>query len=126
MLYAVSWKTIKKQKYTTSLPPNPEKVPLLINKQKQGLRVPQVLRKYIPGQPEFIPYVKELAKNSTSAKTKAGVKLGSTGGKHGTKNEATGTVVAGAGAGAAAAAGTAKAKVEEAVNGVAEKLQALK
>lgn len=33
-----------------------------------GLVVPEVLRKYIPGEPEFIPYVKELPKNSTSTK----------------------------------------------------------
>lgn len=32
----------------------------------QGLRVPEVLRKYIPGEPEFIPYTKELPKDSTS------------------------------------------------------------
>jgi seryl-tRNA synthetase len=29
-----------------------------------------VLRKYIPGQPEFLPYVKELPKDSTSLKAK--------------------------------------------------------
>ncbi|ESX01274.1 hypothetical protein KL918_002916 [Ogataea parapolymorpha] len=33
-----------------------------------GLVVPKVLRKYIPGEPEFIPFVNELPKNSTSAK----------------------------------------------------------
>jgi len=32
--------------------------------------VPQVLRKYLPGQPEFLPYVKELPKDSTSLKAK--------------------------------------------------------
>jgi seryl-tRNA synthetase len=32
--------------------------------------VPEVLRKYIPGQPEFLPYVKELPKDSTSLKAK--------------------------------------------------------
>jgi len=31
-----------------------------------GVVVPEVLRKYIPGQPEFLPYVKELPKDSTS------------------------------------------------------------
>ena len=29
-----------------------------------------MLRKYIPGNPEFIPYVKELSKDSTSQKAK--------------------------------------------------------
>src|ERR1700750_1038568 len=34
---------------------------VLENYQKEdGIEVPQVLRKYIPGQPEFLPYVKEL------------------------------------------------------------------
>lgn len=37
---------------------------------EQGLEVPEVLRKYIPGQPEFLPYVKELPKDTTSAKAK--------------------------------------------------------
>lgn len=35
-----------------------------------GLVVPEVLRKYIPGEPEFLPFVKELPKNSTSNKEK--------------------------------------------------------
>lgn len=35
---------------------------------EDGLKVPEVLRKYIPGEPEFIPYVKELPKDSTSKK----------------------------------------------------------
>lgn len=35
-----------------------------------GLKVPEVLRKYIPGEPEFLPYVRELPKNSTSNKKK--------------------------------------------------------
>jgi seryl-tRNA synthetase len=35
-----------------------------------GLVIPEVLRKYIPGEPEFIPFVKELPKNSTSQKKK--------------------------------------------------------
>ena len=30
------------------------------------MNVPEVLRKYIPGAPEFIPFSKELASNSTS------------------------------------------------------------
>ncbi|KAK6430883.1 Cytosolic seryl-tRNA synthetase [Oleoguttula sp. CCFEE 5521] len=38
-----------------------------------GLNVPEVLRKYIPGQPEFLPYVKELPKDSTSLKVKGKV-----------------------------------------------------
>lgn len=29
-----------------------------------------MLRKYIPGQPEFLPYTKELPSNSTSQKAK--------------------------------------------------------
>ncbi|MCJ1321049.1 Cytosolic seryl-tRNA synthetase [Xylographa vitiligo] len=35
-----------------------------------GVRVPEVLRKYIPGAPEFIEYSRELPKDSTSQKTK--------------------------------------------------------
>lgn len=35
-----------------------------------GLKIPEPLRKYIPGEPEFIPYVKELPKDSTSNKKK--------------------------------------------------------
>lgn len=34
----------------------------------QGIEVPEVLRKYIPGQPEFLPYTKELPKETTSSK----------------------------------------------------------
>lgn len=46
---------------------------ILENYQKEdGLVIPEVLRKYIPGEPEFIPYIKELPKNSTSNKKKAG------------------------------------------------------
>ncbi|KAG7663236.1 SES1 [[Candida] subhashii] len=37
---------------------------------EDGLVIPEVLRKYIPGEPEFIPFVKELPKNSTSNKKK--------------------------------------------------------
>ena len=33
-----------------------------------------MLRKYIPGQPEFLPYVKELPKDSTSLKAKGEAK----------------------------------------------------
>ncbi|KAF2756050.1 seryl-tRNA synthetase [Pseudovirgaria hyperparasitica] len=37
---------------------------------EDGLVVPEVLRKYIPGQPEFLPYVKDLPAATTSAKAK--------------------------------------------------------
>ncbi|EDO17463.1 hypothetical protein Kpol_1037p60 [Vanderwaltozyma polyspora DSM 70294] len=37
---------------------------------EDGLIIPEVLRKYMPGEPEFIPFVKELPKNSTSNKKK--------------------------------------------------------
>ncbi|KAM3417170.1 hypothetical protein BST61_g5432 [Cercospora zeina] len=44
---------------------------VLENYQREdGIEVPEVLRKYIPGQPEFLPYVKELPKDSTSLKAK--------------------------------------------------------
>lgn len=33
--------------------------------------MPEVLRKYIPGQPEFLPFVKDLPKDTTSAKAKS-------------------------------------------------------
>ena len=36
----------------------------------QGVRVPEVLRKYIPGNPEFIEYTRELPKDTTSAKAR--------------------------------------------------------
>ncbi len=35
---------------------------------EKGVRVPEVLRSYMPGNPEFIPFTKELPKNSTSLK----------------------------------------------------------
>ncbi|KAI0840188.1 seryl-tRNA synthetase [Hypoxylon sp. FL0890] len=38
---------------------------------EDGLRVPEPLRKYIPGAPDFIPFTKELPKDTTSAKAKA-------------------------------------------------------
>ncbi|ODV63331.1 serine--tRNA ligase SES1 [Ascoidea rubescens DSM 1968] len=41
---------------------------------EDGLKVPEVLRKYIPGEPEFLPFVKELPKNSTSQKKAAKAK----------------------------------------------------
>lgn len=44
---------------------------ILENYQKEdGLVVPEVLRKYIPGEPEFLPFVKALPKNLTSQKKK--------------------------------------------------------
>ncbi|KAG8623954.1 hypothetical protein KVT40_008930 [Elsinoe batatas] len=44
---------------------------VLENYQREdGIEVPEVLRKYIPGQPEFLPYTKELPKDSTSLKAK--------------------------------------------------------
>ncbi|KAF2416694.1 serine-tRNA ligase [Tothia fuscella] len=36
-----------------------------------GINIPEVLRQYIPGQPDFLPFVKELPKESTSTKVKA-------------------------------------------------------
>ena len=48
---------------------------LLENYQKEeGFEVPEALRKFIPGQPDFIPYTKELPKESTSSKSKSGPK----------------------------------------------------
>ncbi|PYH94987.1 serine-tRNA ligase [Aspergillus ellipticus CBS 707.79] len=45
---------------------------VLENYQKEdGIIVPEPLRKYIPGMPEFLPYTKELPKDSTSNKSKA-------------------------------------------------------
>ncbi|KAK9449914.1 uncharacterized protein V1518DRAFT_415052 [Limtongia smithiae] len=37
---------------------------------EDGFKVPEVLRKWIPGEPEFIPFTKELPKNTTSQKRK--------------------------------------------------------
>lgn len=36
---------------------------------EKGLQVPEPLRKYLPGAPEFIPFTKELPKESTSQKS---------------------------------------------------------
>jgi seryl-tRNA synthetase len=36
----------------------------------QGFNVPEPLRKYIDGAPEFIPFTKELPKDSTTQKAK--------------------------------------------------------
>ncbi|KAK2749173.1 Cytosolic seryl-tRNA synthetase [Myotisia sp. PD_48] len=44
--------------------------------QEDGVVIPEVLRKYIPGNPEFLPYVKELPKDTTSQKVKAKAKAG--------------------------------------------------
>ncbi|KAJ6127482.1 hypothetical protein N7523_003094 [Penicillium sp. IBT 18751x] len=45
---------------------------VLENYQREdGIEVPEVLRKYIPGAPEFLPYTKDLPKDSTSQKAKA-------------------------------------------------------
>ncbi|KJZ70811.1 Serine--tRNA ligase [Hirsutella minnesotensis 3608] len=35
----------------------------------EGLRVPEPIRKYLPGAPDFIPFVKDLPKESTSQKS---------------------------------------------------------
>ena len=35
---------------------------------ENGLIIPEVLRRYIPGEPEFVPFTKELPKNTTSSK----------------------------------------------------------
>lgn len=37
---------------------------------EDGLRIPEPLRKYIPGAPEFVPFTKELPKDTTSQKVK--------------------------------------------------------
>ncbi|KAL1979398.1 hypothetical protein VTN96DRAFT_6070 [Rasamsonia emersonii] len=37
---------------------------------ENGINVPEPLRKYIPGAPEFIPYTRDLPKDSTSQKVK--------------------------------------------------------
>jgi seryl-tRNA synthetase len=42
---------------------------MLITLSQQGLRIPPVLQPYMQGR-EFLPYVKELPKNSTSNKKK--------------------------------------------------------
>lgn len=36
----------------------------------EGLRIPEPLRKYLPGAPDFIPFTKELPQNTTSQKAK--------------------------------------------------------
>ncbi|KAB8416377.1 hypothetical protein FH972_024896 [Carpinus fangiana] len=49
---------------------------VLENYQREdGIEVPEVLRKYIPSQPEFLPYTKELPKDSTSTKLKKDVPI---------------------------------------------------
>ncbi|GAB7347973.1 hypothetical protein MBLNU459_g5476t1 [Dothideomycetes sp. NU459] len=48
---------------------------VLENYQREdGIEVPEVLRKYIPGQPAFLPYTKDLPKDSTSLKAKGDAK----------------------------------------------------
>ncbi|RMZ09031.1 hypothetical protein D0862_03769 [Hortaea werneckii] len=47
---------------------------------EDGIKVPEVLRKYIPGQPEFLPYTKELPKDSTSLKAKGKAEMPKGGG----------------------------------------------
>ena len=42
--------------------------------------MPEVLRKYIPGNPEFLPYTKELPKDSTSLKAKGKAEMTKGGG----------------------------------------------
>ncbi|EFX01289.1 seryl-tRNA synthetase [Grosmannia clavigera kw1407] len=37
----------------------------------EGVRIPEPLRKYLPGAPDFLPFTKELPKDSTSQKAKA-------------------------------------------------------
>jgi seryl-tRNA synthetase len=44
---------------------------LMMQTNPEGCNVPEVLRKYIPGQPEFLPFVRELPKDTTSSKVKA-------------------------------------------------------
>lgn len=39
---------------------------------EDGITVPKVLRKYIPGQPEFLPYTRALPKDSTSLRAGKG------------------------------------------------------
>ncbi|KAF9769972.1 Cytosolic seryl-tRNA synthetase, partial [Fusarium sp. DS 682] len=41
---------------------------------EDGLIVPEVLRKYIPGEPEFLPFIKETAKEAEKAEKKEGGK----------------------------------------------------
>lgn len=36
------------------------------------MNIPEPLRKYLPGAPAFIPFTKELSKNSTSMRAGAG------------------------------------------------------
>ncbi|KAJ5033469.1 uncharacterized protein L3040_008584 [Drepanopeziza brunnea f. sp. 'multigermtubi'] len=38
---------------------------------EEGFKVPEPLRKYLPGAPEFLPFTKELPKDTTSQKAKA-------------------------------------------------------
>ena len=42
----------------------------------EGVHVPEPLRKYLPGAPDFIPYTKELPKDSTSQKARGKTEKG--------------------------------------------------
>ena len=60
------------QTENVKLPTNPLTMRGLLTFPMQGVRVPEVLRKYLPGNPEIIEYTKELPKKTTSAiRTKA-------------------------------------------------------
>ncbi|EME82439.1 uncharacterized protein MYCFIDRAFT_165530 [Pseudocercospora fijiensis CIRAD86] len=48
---------------------------------EDGMEVPEVLRRYMPDQEEFLPYVKELPKDSTSLKAKGTAEQKKGGGK---------------------------------------------
>jgi len=37
----------------------------------EGVRVPEPLRKYIPGEPDFLPFVQEIPETSMSVKNKS-------------------------------------------------------
>ena len=56
------------ENYQTEIVCDPERVTCFCSQFTQGVRVPEVLRKYIPGAPEFIEYTRELPKDSTSQK----------------------------------------------------------
>ena len=43
--------------------------------------MPEVLRKYIPGQPEFLPYTRALPKDSTSQRAGKGTNADGAAGK---------------------------------------------
>lgn len=82
---------------------------------EDGLRVPEVLRKYIPGSPDFIPYTKELPKDSTSNKGKSKAASAKTPAAAGSTTTAKATEVASAASG----------QVQAAVDAVADKVKDL-